>query len=387
MSVFRDKKYLDINFVPSEDILMHRNKEKELLKIVFNNFSTSQNNMVCVGYAGTGKTCMVKHLTEEFNKTKITNDKIVYINIAKANTEFKALGEITYQLSIPMRSRMMSDHYRAIDEFRNSFRAKLLIILDEFDKLFENDNDNLIYNLLDSGISLIMITNNVMVFNSIEDRTKSRLGTNKLIFQPYNAIQIFEILQKRAELTFSDEIKNDVAILNGILSRISAISAQEDGDARKSILLLLKIAQIAEENNTGLKQEYVEQAIELSEEDIIKETINNLPTQVKISLLSLVDVWEETGKIDISLSEIYEKYLKNCEYERIKPVTQRRTSDFFWDIENTGIVSCKLLPKFRSREKIVRFGTPPYIIKKIIYKEYGNPQERENEKRNKGREI
>ena len=87
----------------------------------------------------------------------------------------------------------LSSYYNAIKKVINDYDLHILIVLDEVDKLLNKSEDNLLYNLLDTGrISLIMITNNVTCFDKIENRVKSRLGgmMPRILFPPYNAIQI-----------------------------------------------------------------------------------------------------------------------------------------------------------------------------------------------------
>jgi len=62
----------------------------------------------------------------------------------------------------------------------------------------------------------------------------------RILFPPYNAIQIGEILQKRVAVGFNEGVFEDT-----VAPRIAAIAAQEHGDIRKAINLLGATGEIA----------------------------------------------------------------------------------------------------------------------------------------------
>jgi Cdc6-like AAA superfamily ATPase len=96
-----------------------------------------------------------------------------------------------------------------------------------------------------------MITNNVTCFDKINDRVKSRLGgMPRILFPPYNAIQIGDILQKRVAVGFNEGVFEDM-----VAPRIAAIAAQEHGDVRKAISLLRAIGEIASSLPCHLKRD------------------------------------------------------------------------------------------------------------------------------------
>ena len=69
-----------------------------------------------------------------------------------------------------------------------------------------------------------------MFSNYIDPRVKSSLSEEEIIFPPYNALQIQDILRKRSELAFKPN-----AIEEGVIPKCSAFAAREHGDARRAL--------------------------------------------------------------------------------------------------------------------------------------------------------
>jgi cell division control protein 6 len=369
MFVFKNRAVLDIDFIPTEELLVHRDEEKDKLKMIFKNFGGSQQNIFCYGFAGTGKTCLVRHLASLPRED--TQEKIIYLNLSQNNTELQALGEILYQLKTPMRSRFIGEYYRAFKEIMEKHNLKILLILDEVDKLLSKSGDNLLYCMSDSGISLILITNNVRCLDKMEDRTKSRIGHRVIMFNPYNQGQMADILMKRAEIAFTEEVLNiknehDFPKIKGIVNYIASISAQEHGDIRKAIALLKNCGELAEKKGTSLETEYVDMVIDRGESQIIKETIEKLPIQVQAVLFSLVQIIKDERVLEARANYIYQKYCEISQINNLKNVTERRFQDYLWELENSGITHSRILAKTEGKSKAVSLSVPHEIIDKIL---------------------
>ena len=80
------------------------------------------------------------------------------------------------------------------------------MVLDEIDQAVKKINDDFLYNLMrlsselsKTQISIIGISNDVKFLEMIDQRVKSSLSEEEMIFNPYNATQLKDILKKRAE--------------------------------------------------------------------------------------------------------------------------------------------------------------------------------------------
>jgi cell division control protein 6 len=246
----------------------------------------------------------------------------------------QALSYVVSLLGFNVKGTNLSSHYNALKKVINDYDLHILIVLDEVDKLLNKSGDNLLYNLLDTGrISLIMITNNVTCFDKIEDRVKSRLGgMPRILFPPYNAIQIGEILQKRVAVGFNEGVFEDT-----VAPRIAAIAAQEHGDIRKAINLLRATGEIA-----------------------------SLPLQARYVLMALCNSIKKLHAVDVGASTIYEEYLNVVKTYGAKDLTDRRIADYIWELDNTGLTISRISSKRYGKERVVRLGVPINIITRIL---------------------
>ena len=128
-------------------------------------------------------------------------------------------------------------------------RATLMIVvLDEIDFLVKKHGDELLYRLTraneelsSSKISVIGITNDLKFVDNLDPRVRSSLGEVELVFPPYNASQLEDILNDRARIAFRPGV-----IRSGVISLCAALAAREHGDARRALDLLRVAGEIAE---------------------------------------------------------------------------------------------------------------------------------------------
>ena len=123
-----------------------------------------------------------------------------------------------------------------------------IIVLDEIDHLVKKAGDDILYNLTNMNSTLknarscvIGISNDLKFTDYLDPRVRSRLGQLDVLFKPYSAGQLQDILRNRAKLGLKDGI-----ITSGVIELCSAIAAQEQGDARCALDLLRVSAEMAE---------------------------------------------------------------------------------------------------------------------------------------------
>ena len=89
-----------------------------------------------------------------------------------------------------------------------------------------------------------------------------------MVFPPYNAQELAEILRQRVGIAFRPGTVDESAITNA-----AAIAAQESGDARTAVMLLLRAGEIADRKNSGsVTDEEVKKAKKQVEEE--KKSVN-----------------------------------------------------------------------------------------------------------------
>ena len=89
---------------------------------------------------------------------------------------------------------------------------------------------------------LIMVTNKLNWDKMLDPRILSVLKKTDMLFEPYDALDLIEILNLRVEKAL-EKSKVD----EGAIRKIAAFASRETGDARKAVELLSKAAKVAQE--------------------------------------------------------------------------------------------------------------------------------------------
>ena len=236
-----------------------------------------------------------------------------------------------------------------------------VIMLDEVDKLVEKSGDDTLYNLsrmnseLDnSRISIIGISNDLKFTDFLDPRVKSSLGEEEIVFPPYDANQLRDILQYRADVSFKSD-----ALTDDVIPLCAAFAAQEHGDARRALDLLRTAGELAERSQTNtVEEDHVRQAQDKIELDRVIEVVRTLPTQSKIVLYSII-LLEKNGVHSINTGEVFNIYKRLCEELDTDVLTQRRVTDLISELDMLGIVNAIVVSKGRyGRTKEISLSVP-----------------------------
>jgi len=237
----------------------------------------------------------------------------------------------------------------------------VVVMLDEIDKLVEKSGDDTLYNLSrmnselqNSRVSIMGISNDLKFTDFLDPRVKSSLGEEEIVFPPYDANQLRDILQARAEIAFEpDSLSDDVIPL------CAAFAAQEHGDARRALDLLRTAGELAERDKTNeVREEHVRQAQEKIELDQVVEVVRTLPTQSKLVLFAII-LLENNGVHNINTGEVYNIYKSLCEEISADVLTQRRVTDLISELDMLGIVNAVVVSKGRyGRTKEISLSVP-----------------------------
>ncbi len=313
-----------------------------------------------LGLTGTGKTFVAKYIFNEIEEVRKEDEdykdvKQAYVNCREVGgTPQAVLSVIAEKLSSGIVPRHGVNLGEYIDKIKSSVKGrKALVYLDEVDTLVKRrGGDIVLYQLLrsEAEISLIMISNDINVRDYMEPRVLSSLGPS-VIFKPYDAEQLKEILAKYSEYglyrgSYSDDV----------LAYIAAVSAKEHGDARKAVNLLFRAAQLASGEGT-IRKEHVDRAIVEYEQERLVEAIKSLPFHYKLALRAVLDAEDV-----VTAHKIYIDY---CNKFRTRPLSYRRFSDIISELDMFGIIKIKLLNRGRAggikkyvevedREKIIK---------------------------------
>ncbi|MCU4743193.1 ORC1-type DNA replication protein [Natronoglomus mannanivorans] len=237
----------------------------------------------------------------------------------------------------------------------------VVIMLDEIDKLVEKSGDDTLYNLSrmnselqNSRVSIIGISNDLKFTDFLDPRVKSSLGEEEIVFPPYDANQLRDILQHRSEVAFKGD-----ALSPDVIPLCAAFAAQEHGDARRALDLLRTAGELAERAQAEtIVEEHVRQAQDKIELDRVVEVVRTLPTQSKLVLFAII-LLEKNGVHSINTGEVFNIYKRLCEEIDADVLTQRRVTDLISELDMLGIVNAVVVSKGRyGRTKEISLSVP-----------------------------
>ena len=344
------------------DILPHREEEinnlANILVPALRNETPS--NVFIYGKTGTGKTAVTKLVGKELlEKGKQINKKVnfIYINCEIVDTHYRVLQNIAnhfineWSERIPFTGWPTDEVYSKLKKIIEKEGGVIVIILDEVDKL---KGDETLYSLsrintelIGAKVSIVGLSNDLKYTEFLDPRVKSSLGEENLIFPPYDASQLQDILKQRVEIAFkSDSIDSDV------LPLCSALAAQEHGDARRALDLLRMSAELAERSKSPrITKKHVRLAQNKIEIDRIMEVIRTLPTQSKLILLAILLQEQHNKKtstnVAITTGEVYEIYKNLSKKARTDKISQRRAADLISELDMLGVITARVISKGR----------------------------------------
>jgi cell division control protein 6 len=344
------------------DILPHREKEiNNLASILVPALrDETPSNVFIYGKTGTGKTAVTKFVGKELlEKGKQINKKVnfVYINCEVVDTHYRVLQNIAnhfineWSERIPFTGWPTDEVYSKLKKMIEKEGGVIVIILDEVDKL---KGDEALYNLsrintelTGAKVSIVGLSNDLKYTDFLDPRVKSSLGEENMIFPPYDAGELQDILKQRMEIALKpDSIDSDVIPL------CSALAAQEHGDARRALDLLRMSAELAERGKAPrITKKHVRLAQNKIEIDRIMEVIRTLPTQSKLILLAILLQEQHNKKTGttgaITTGEVYEIYKNLSKKARTDKITQRRVADLISELDMLGIITARVISKGR----------------------------------------
>lgn len=371
--IFADRNVFSPGYSP--EFLPHRDAQVTTLASILVKAlrGDAPSNVLMYGKTGTGKTAVARYVGEELEKMGIETDvkcSVLYINCEIVDTQYRLLARLakSFDCEVPF-TGWPTDH--VYEEFKNAIDSKkqvVIIILDEVDNLVIKSDDAL-YNitringvLKNAKVSLIGISNDLNFTDYLDPRVKSSLGEEELIFPPYDALQIQDILYQRAKNGF-----NEGVLADDVIPMCAAYAAQEHGDARRALDLLRVSAELAERAKLmQVAGKHVRMAQDKIESDRIIEVIRTLPVQSKLVLYSIIVLLDHGSKVS-KTGEVYSVYKQLCNNVDTDILTQRRITDLISELDMLGIVNAIVVNKGRyGRTKEISLSVPVQSIRDVL---------------------
>ncbi len=367
--IFVNREVLRPDYIP--DQLPHREEQiaklGSILAPALKGYRPS--NVFIYGLTGTGKTAVTKFVLKKLREKAVelgTDIDICYVNAHQDDTTYRVLlrlGECI-GLRLPFTGISTAEAYRRFMKMLDARASLMIVVLDEIDFLVKKHGDELLYRLTRaneelsfSKISVVGITNDLRFVDNLDPRVRSSLGEVELVFPPYNASQLEDILRDRARLAFRPGVLRD-----GVISLCAALAAREHGDARRALDLLRVAGEIAErEGSSYVDVEHVYKARAEIERDRVAEVVSTMPLHGKLVLLAICNIVRNRGKA--TTGEVYAHYRSLCMRLGIESVTQRRVSDIISELDMMGIINARIVSRGRyGKTRIITLSVPEDVI-------------------------
>jgi cell division control protein 6 len=386
--IFKDREVLRHSYRPQ--ILPHRKPQiDEVASILAPSLrNETPSNILIYGKTGTGKTACARYVGTELEKASSnmgTTCRIVHLNCEVIDTQYRVLAQIAKCLGdgievgsdksrthIPMTGWPTDQVYSELKHQLDSGGGVLVIVLDEIDKLVKKSGDDTLYNLTrinsdlkNSKVSIIGISNDLSFKDFLDPRVLSSLSEEEIVFPPYNAPQLVDILAQRSDAAFIPG-----AISDGVIPLCAALAAQEHGDARRALDLLRISGELADrDESVKVTEEHVKQAQAKIETDSMIECISTLPTQSKLILYSML-ILEQLGQNIFTSGEVSRIYQDIAPTIELDVLTHRRITDLISELNMLGVINTRVVSRGRyGRTKEMWFDSNTGKIREVVIKD------------------
>ncbi|RXE56822.1 cell division control protein Cdc6 [Methanoculleus taiwanensis] len=383
--IFKNREVLRHSYRPH--ILPHRKPQiDELASILapaLNNETPS--NILIYGKTGTGKTASVRYVGLELeNASGVTGTRcrIVHLNCEVIDTQYRVLAQIancledhdehasdSTRIHIPMTGWPTDQVYMELKKQLENSGGVMVIVLDEIDKLVKKSGDDTLYNLTRinsdlkrAKVSIIGISNDLRFTDFLDPRVLSSLSEEEIVFPPYNAPQLCDILQQRSEIAFVEG-----ALDESVIPLCAALAAQEHGDARRALDLLRVSGELSDRENSDMVTErHVKMAQEKIETDSMVECVSTLPTQSKAVLYAML-ILEQMGKRIFTSGEVTMVYREIARILDLDVLTHRRITDLISELNMLGVINTRVVSRGRyGRTKEMWFDAATSKIDEVV---------------------
>jgi len=369
--LFKDREVLRHDYLPEK--LPHREDQiqrlGETVAPVLRDARCS--NIFIYGKTGTGKTAVTKYVLS-YLETKAKEYgapvKFCYINCRMTGSEYRIFANLSQNIgmTIPFTGLSVGEVF---DRFRTGLDASrtiFIVVLDEVDALIKDRGDGLLYELTrinetlhKSKVALIGISNDLRLKEFLDPRVFSSLSEEEMVFRPYDAGELRNILLERSKLSFHDGALSEAA-----LSICSALAAAEHGDARRALDLLRVAGEVAERQGASvITEEHVRDAEKHIEHNRVLDALQNLTLHSKLVLLSVYHL----NKSSATTGEIYDVYNELCGELGAGLLTQRRLGTLVNELDAMGLLNAKVVSMGRyGRTKKIRLEISRTLLKNVF---------------------
>ncbi|MFC6614947.1 orc1/cdc6 family replication initiation protein [Halopenitus salinus] len=347
--IFRDEDMLREDYQPDsiagrEAVL---DAYKTALQPVVN--GAQPRNVFLYGKTGVGKTAVSRYLLDELQQDTMRYDdvdlSVFWLNCTNLSSSYQVavnlvntLRSVDDQISTTgyPQQRVFDLLYEELD----TVGGTVLLVLDEIDHI--GTDDEILYEiprarsngyLTDVKPGVIGISNDFGFRESLSPKVKDTLCEEEIHFSPYNAVELEEILHRRAEEALYDD-----ATGSGVISLCAATAAQDTGSARQALDLLYKAGEIARAGDQSrIAESDVYEARNKLEQSQIEQGMRELTKHGHLALVATLQLALEE-ETPTRVREIFPRYRAIARHSDVDPLVRRRMHDHLADLAMLGIL-------------------------------------------------
>jgi cell division control protein 6 len=342
---------LEVGHVPDQNRIIGRDDEMEQVASKLEPVIRKEppSSFIIYGKTGTGKSLVSQSVANRAQRAATQNDVdvgVVYVDCSQHSTETQATSAVGRGLndesesgfSIPRVGLSRAHYYDYLWDTLDELYDSAIIILDEVDQLVNDDDSEAgvlmqLTRAKESGkistdVGVVAVSNKINYRKSLNERVKSSLGDDELVFSPYDGAQLQDIMQARTD-AFRDGVLD-----SGVIPKTAALAAREHGDARRAIRILRNAGDIAtKEGAKKVLEEHVDRAQKRAEADRLRELLSGLPPHSKYIVVALANLdTQNDSRDEFRTTEVYEAYETICESEASEPLGLDRVRDLLREL-------------------------------------------------------
>ena len=307
-------------------------------------------NIFIYGKTGVGKTAVTTFLLNKLQEDveehyPEINLSTVLLNCNGLTSSYQVAVHLVNTLAgtddqIPPTGLPARTVYERLYEEINRRAGTVLIVLDEIDSI--GNDDDLLYELprarsnnyvTESKPGIIGISNDFSFRDTLSPKVEDTLCEREIHFPPYDALELQNILNRRAELAFYEGVLDD-----DVIPLCSALAAKDRGSARQALDLLFEAADITRQNDDErVTVEHVREAQQVLEEKKIQECMRELTMHGHLVLCAIVSLGVN-GETPTRSQRINERYQQLCEQIDEDPLSLRSVHNHLNDLLMLGIL-------------------------------------------------
>ncbi|EJN56869.1 AAA family ATPase [Halogranum rubrum] len=324
-NIFERRELLRPQHVPDKSRIVGRDEEitivEELLKPAA--VGDPPESGFIFGKTGTGKSLVAKHVTGRARgiaQLKEVNLAAAYVDCDQYNTETRTARRLAFSVRdaveperyIPDSGVGASRYYDELwgdDGMFNQVDA-FIAILDEIDKLGHDATEVLskLSRSEEAGktgcyIGVLAISNKTDYTESPDERVASSFQDDPIVFPPYDATQLREILERRADAFKEGTVDGSV------IGLAAALAARDHGDARRALDILRTAGKIAKKSGESkVLEEHVKEADEYSDVNRSIKLIQSGTPHARYALFALAYLTKTKLDDSFRTTKIYDVY-------------------------------------------------------------------------------